>query len=359
MEDKVPNPQELTVLFTGRYDPEYNRTLILSTGLKNLGVRLIEFPFTKKNSATKQQLRHYDTLVDFVFLPSFTHLDVSFVKRTMRKPLIFDPLISKFMTKVFDYKQVFRYSPRAIKNWLKDYISMHRADVVVADTHQHATYYQQVIKVDPQKIKVIPVGVDTDRFAPLARTEHEGFKIGFYGSFIPLHGIDIIIAAARLLAEYPDIHFEIVGNGFVEKKVRRSMLQNPTNNVVFTDWIAYNALPQKIANFDLCIGIMGNEIKTQMVVPNKVFHYAACQKCIITRDTPAIQEVFTDQQDIVLCNGTPEDLAGKIHHSYQHTAKSHQIARNARQRMLSHYNQDVVAFQLIDIYRNLLLFNKL
>ena len=355
MENKAPNPQELTVLFTGRYDPEYNRTLILSTGLKNLGVRLIEFPFTKKNSTTKQQLRHYDTLVDFVFLPSFTHLDVAFVKRTMRQPVIFDPLISKFMTKVFDYKQVFRYSPRAVKNWLKDYISMHRADVVIADTQQHATYYQQVIKVDPQKIKVIPVGVDTDRFAPIARAEQDGFKVGFYGSFIPLHGIDTIVETARLLSEYSDIHFEIVGNGFVEKKIKRDVVKHPTGNLVFTDTVKYKLLPQKISTFDLCIGIMGDDIKAQTVIPNKVFHYAACQKCIITRDTSAIREIFTDQHDIVLCNGTPEDLANKIYNLYQHTEKSHQIAENARERMLNYYNQNIVASQLIETYRKLLL----
>ena len=353
MENKAPNPQELTVLFTGRYDPEYNRTLILSTGLKNLGVRLIEFPFTKKNSATKQQLRHYDTLVDFVFLPSFTHLDVAFVKRTMRQPVIFDPLISKFMTKVFDYKQVFRYSPRAIKNWLKDYISMHRADVVIADTQQHATYYQQVIKVDPQKIKVIPVGVDTDRFAPITRAENTGFKVGFYGSFIPLHGIDTIVKVARLLAKHSDIHFEIVGNGFVEKKIKRDVVKHPTSNLVFTDTVEYEKLSQKISTFDLCVGILGGGIKTQMVIPNKVFHYAACGKCIITRDTPAIREAFADRQDIILCDGTPEDLANKIQYLHQHPAAITTIAEKARQLVVEHYNQDKVAAQLIEVYYNL------
>ncbi len=138
------------------------------------------------------------------------------------------------------------------------------------------------------------------------------FKIGFYGSYIPLHGIDKIVAAARLLEEHKDMIFEIVGSGFTEKKIKQQFEKAPSNNLVFKEWVDYTKLNETINAFDICLGIFGDTIKTEVVVPNKVYHYAACGKCIITKNTPAIKEVFVDQQNIILTDGSAEDLAEKI-----------------------------------------------
>lgn len=340
----------IRVLFTGRYVTDYNRTLVLRTGLQNLGVQLVEFPFTKKDQETRAHLRDYDQQVDFVFLPSFTHMDVRFVRAHTRKPLVFDPLISKYMTKVYDYKQVWRYSPRALKNYYKDRIAMNAADAVIADTEQHRRYFSDVIRIPEDKISIVPVGADVDKFFPIAPPPDDGvFRVGFYGGYIPLHGIDRILGAARLLIDRPDIHFEIVGNGFEEKKIKTAERRDPLRNLTFTDIIAYDQLNQKINTFDVCLGVFGDGIKTGMVVPNKVFHYAACGRCIITRDTPAIREVFTHQQDIVLCKGTAQEIANAVLQLKENPEVRRAIATAARRLIVQRYNQDAVARQLLSV----------
>ena len=349
------NDKNTCILFTGGYDTTYNRTLILVTGLRDLGVRVIEYPFSKKSNETKSRLSAYDEQADFIFMPCFTHLDVTFVKRHTQKPLVFDPLVSRYMTKVLDYRLVWRYSPRALKNYLKDRIAMSAADIVIADTEQHRQYYHRVVKVPEEKVKVIPVGADVDRFFPTeSLSENGSFRVGFYGGYIPLHGVDRILEAARLLTEHSDISFEIVGNGFEEKKVKALVQKDPIPSLTFTDTVPYNQLNSKINTFSVCLGVFGDGIKTGMVVPNKVFHYAACGKCIITKDTPAIREVFMHQQDVMLCDGTAQEIANTIVYLKENTKIRQSIATAARQLVVQRYNQDIIAQRLLTVASDLL-----
>ena len=348
------NHSKISVLVTGRYETDYNRTLILLAGLRSIGVRVIEYPFLKKTRETYIKLRERAQHVDFVFMPSFTHLDVRFVRRATTKPLVFDPLVSRYMTKVYDYKRVSRYSPRALKNYLKDLVSMRTADIVIADTEQHRQYFHNVIKIQEEKIKIIPVGVDTNLFFPMSKGTNTRIKVGFYGSYIPLHGIDRIIEAARLLRSYTDIHFEVVGNGFEEKKVKALVRKDPLQNLTLTDLVPYHQLNHKINTFDICLGVFGSGIKTGMVVPNKVFHYAACGKCIITKNTSAIHEVFTHQQDIMLCDGTAQGIADTIVYLKENTQIRQNIATTAHQLVVQRYNQDIIAQRLLTVASDLL-----
>src|SRR5688500_5123004 len=101
------NAQTLKILFTGDYLPDYNRTAIIRAGLKKLGHDAIDCPFKKKNKTNKLMVARLAAEVDFIFMPSFTHREVGFVRKAVGSRLIiFDPLVSRYLTKVHDYKLV-------------------------------------------------------------------------------------------------------------------------------------------------------------------------------------------------------------------------------------------------------------
>ena len=290
----------MRILITGHYQPAYNRNQVIIKGLKNHNIDLIEFPYEKRNRKTLKKVAELSEDCDLLFLPSFTHLDVPFLKKGISKPIVFDPLISKYMTKVFDLKTIWRYSPRAYKNFLKDKRAFKYSDLIVADTQSHKEYFCKHFGVDENKIIIVPVGVDTSEFFPENEALGAGNKIvvGFYGTFIPLHGIDKIILAANELKERKDIRFEIYGKGFLFNKISPLAGKMGLSNIVFKGWVAYRELNNVINTMDICLGIFGDSIKTELVVPNKIFHYAACGKPIVTRDTTAIKEIFTPDKNI-------------------------------------------------------------
>ena len=84
----------MRILVTGHYEEGYNRTLILLQGLRNNGVEIVELPMKGNRIHYKERISKASENVDLVYLPPFTHADVTTVKKWIRKPLVFDPLVS-------------------------------------------------------------------------------------------------------------------------------------------------------------------------------------------------------------------------------------------------------------------------
>lgn len=332
----------MKILITGNYERNYNRTIILLEGLEKKGVELIEYPYKKFNSTIKKELKAKSLEADVVFIPSFLYRNVKEVKKVVSIPVIFDPLISIYMTKVFDKKTVWPYSPRALKNYWKDYSAFHSADFLFADTQAHKDYYVRTFKIAPKKIHVMPVGVNTEKFHPIAKKKNQPFRVGFYGSFLPLQGINNIIEAAKLL-EDEDIIWEIIGDGFEYHRIKKMVTRNNLNKVILSGRLDYNKLNDAINTFDLSLGIFGASIKSNLVIPNKIYHYAACGQCVVTKDSPAIREVFTHNNNVILVKEMPTDIAEAIMQLKQDDNLRKNIGENARNLMLQKYSSNHIA----------------
>ncbi|MFI5400344.1 MAG: glycosyltransferase [SAR324 cluster bacterium] len=356
--EEVPPPVRC-ILFTGDYDPLYNRTLVITQGLAKLGVEVVHFPFASKRRRVARHLAELGQAADFVFLPSFTHQQVAWVKAHLPAlPLIFDPLVSRYMTRVLDYRDVSRYSLRALRNWFKDKIALSRADLVVCDTLANAAYYRDTYRIDAAKFRVVPVGVNTDLFRPLApaqplRKPGDPLRVGFYGGFIPLQGVQAIVDAAYLLQPHRDVSFELAGTGFEYKRILRQLERRPLERMVLPGWVPYEELNRRNNGYDICLGIFGTGPKADLVVPNKVYHYAACGKPIITKDTPAIREVFTDGADVALVAPQAAALAAAILALKNDPERCRRLGAAARKLMERDYNEVRIAERLLAAYRDL------
>ncbi len=77
---------------------------------------------------------------------------------------------------------------------------LHHANLVLTDTAQHAAFYQTQFGLPKEKVLVVPVGAAEIGAASDATEEvtapETTFSVLFYGSMLPLHGIDIIVSAA-------------------------------------------------------------------------------------------------------------------------------------------------------------------
>ncbi|MCO6499945.1 MAG: glycosyltransferase [Vicingus serpentipes] len=342
----------MKILITGNYDSTYNRTRILLKGLQNNPqIELTEHPINSPKKLDKIPLKKLCDEADFIYLPPFTHESVKYIKRLTNTPIVFDPLISKYLTKVFDYKQISKYSPRAYKNYLKDKVPMQQCDLLIADTLEHKNYFSEKFKVNPNKIVVLPIGANTSDFIPSTKKETSIFKVGFYGGFIPLQGVSRIIEAAQILQNEKDIHFNLIGTGFELEKIKLLVQKKKLNNINFLGWIEYNELPSKINEFDICLGIFGDTPKADMVIPNKIYHYAALQKCIITKETQAIKEVFTDKTDIILTSNKAKTIAENILFLKDNKSVTDKIARAAHTLIQKEYNENKIAERFIDFLK--------
>lgn len=334
----------MRILVAGDFEPDYNRTKIILDGLRTIpAVSLSFYNYKEKSKWNIAALRKACREADVIFLPAFTHQDVAMIKLLSGKPVLFDPLISRYLSKVFDYKKVNRYSPRALKNYLKDQISMSMADLVMCDTEGHRDYYHKTFNIPLPKLQVVPVGVNTDEFPPAPAVEaRDTFVAGFYGGFIPLQGARMIVEAAKVLKDHTDIHFRLIGNGFEYKVIQQLVAQYQLSNISLPGWVAYDQLAGEMNNFDICLGIFGETLKADLVIPNKIFHYAALEKAIISKDSPAIKEVFEDGKSILLTENTPAAIAEKILLLKENRALKNKLAQGAYEAICTKYNHRAI-----------------
>ncbi|MEK6556210.1 MAG: glycosyltransferase [Bdellovibrionota bacterium] len=356
----------MKILFTGSYEPDYNRNKILIAGLKKLGHEVIEYPFKKKSQADRGLLKLRVSEADFVYLPSFTHREVGLVKgytKAAGKKLIFDPLVSRYLTKVHDYKLVSAFGLSAWRNFYRDKWSLAAADFVVTDTKAHLEYFHQTFKVPREKMAPLYIGNNFDEYFPAARMEAEQapvtsgdskvFKVGFYGGFIPLQGVGRILEAAKLLRDHTEIEFEMVGSGFEFEKAKEFVRNHGLVRISMPGWAKQTELPGYINGFDLALGIFGETAKADLVIPNKIYHYAACAKPILTKDNEALREVFTPGRDIITIGTSPQEIADAVLKLKANSSLRLQVGQAAYKLIQDQFNEVKVAEKLISYFKAL------
>jgi glycosyltransferase involved in cell wall biosynthesis len=139
------------------------------------------------------------------------------------------------------------------------------------------------------------------------------YTVLFYGQFIPLHGIDTIIRAARIL-EDNDVRWILIGKGQEEQKISALLAEHPLEKVKWIPWVPYEELIGWIASAQVCLGIFDAGGKASRVIPNKVFQILAAGKPLITRDSPAIRELVSPEDPGVclIPPNDPERLAAAV-----------------------------------------------
>ncbi|WP_447732994.1 glycosyltransferase [Rhodanobacter soli] len=206
---------------------------------------------------------------------------------TREKPLVFDALMSP--------SAALREENKA--GWLGRLLApvMHhlersilqRADLVLTDTTQHAAFYETQFGLPKEKILVIPVGAVETGASSEATEEIEAteapFNVLFYGSMLPLHGIDIIVSAAAQLSDLP-IHFDFVG-GNAQQAQRLQDLCTTYGVTRYTHrfWVPLDELiAVDIPRTDLCLGgPFGGTPQARRVITGKTSQCLALGKATI------------------------------------------------------------------------------
>jgi len=157
---------------------------------------------------------------------------------------------------------------------------------------------------EERALAVCFVGAEERVFRP-GWTPREPFSALFVGKLIPLHGLETILGAARLVPELP---FRIVGSG-----QRDALLADRPANVEHVPWVEYDRLPEELYRTGCALGIFGTSGKARRVIPNKAFQALACGTPLVTADTPAERELLADGESALLVPpGDPYALAGAL-----------------------------------------------
>lgn len=277
-----------TILWWGRFDPDYSRNRIIRQALRDFGWNVVDFhPLLSQTADLEAALRRR-AAATLVWVPCFRHRDVEAAARWAKRrgiPLLFDPLISSYDKQVFERRKHGADSHRARRLLACERKQLRCADWLVADTNAHAELFRALLAGEPAasmpRIHVVPVGAEEALFHPQDRTPSSApVRVLFYGSFIPLQGAQVIVEAARQCRD-AGVHWHLVGNGPLKQDCQALAAGLP--DVTFEDWLPYGDLPSRIHRADIVLGVFGTTAKAGRVIPNKVYQALACGKPVVTR----------------------------------------------------------------------------
>lgn len=257
---------------------------------RDLGWEIIDYyPGFSRVAAWEARIRGVKK-PDLVWVPCFRQRDLAPAAcwaAARGVPLVFDPLISAYDKQVLESGKLRPDSLRARLLLGRERKLFNMADLVVADTLEHARFFSETFGLASDKVAVVPVGAEEALFnpgvMPLPKTGDLP-EVLFFGSFIHLQGPQVI-ARAVTLYEGPPVTWHFVGSGPLLSECQSIAGEHP--NVVFTPWVEYEKLPALIRSADLLLGIFGTTAKAGRVIPNKVYQALACGRPLVTSRSQA------------------------------------------------------------------------
>ena len=130
-------------------------------------------------------------------------------------PLVVDFAVSLYDTAVRDRGQS-RWRLRSQLLGLADRVTLRLADRIITDSDAHARFFAELYGPGTlAKAETIYIGAPEWLFpqSPLPERGHRPLHVLYFGAYIPLHGVEYIVRAAKLLEAEGRFEFILVGQG--------------------------------------------------------------------------------------------------------------------------------------------------
>lgn len=342
------------------YSPDYTRTCTLVAALKHIeGLQLFE----ARNSSDGLR-RYLETLVKLVvirlrhrpdvFFLGFRGYEIYWLVRllTVGKPLYYDHMMSPYDSLTNETQVLSRDGIVAKVMHAYERSILHNATFVLTDTFLNKRYFETEFGIPSAKTVAVHVGADESIFLAKNRSQRKLFYTApftalFYGSFLPLHGVDVILGAAALLKDEA-IMFKLIGGNRLDLSDFYQRLNNlELNNVSHQSWVDYQLLPKLIEESDVCLGgPFGNTGQARRVITGKSFQSLAMGKATIIGKIDE-DYGFRDKVNCLLVQqGSAEKLADTLSWAASHRERLPGIGAAGRKLYLAEFSRDCIANRL-------------
>ena len=181
------------------------------------------------------------------------------------------------------------------ETWL--FNQAHAILAVSAPVRDHALS----LGIEPQKIHVIPNGVNPSLFQPGRRDPALRARwgigdepvLGFVGGLRPWHGVEVLPELlAQLSVRHPALRLVIAGDGQLRPQLEQSLREKGgIERVVFTGTVPHDQMAAVIRHFDVALAPYPPLDHAFYFSPLKLFEYMACGVPVVAADCGQISEV--------------------------------------------------------------------
>jgi glycosyltransferase involved in cell wall biosynthesis len=271
-----------------------------------------------------------------------------------------------------EYEQARENGYQSFRSRIANYF-MHRLAKLEGETAKNATLIVTISKyslekienyygVDAAKVRIVPNGVDPEKFKPVAETDREGgrrrFGLGsepcvlFVGSLIPRKGLPFLVEAAeKIVKEYSGTKFVIVGEGPLKNRLLSNLeTANLSGNFTFLGNVKGDMLPALYNCAD--VFALPSIQEGQGIV---LLEAQASAKPVVAFDVGGVNEaVRNGETGLLVKRGSSEELADALLKLLSDKALREKMGANGRRFVIENFTWDICAQKMLNVYHEAL-----
>lgn len=221
---------------------------------------------------------------------------------------------------------------------------------VIAVTEGINDYINNII---PGKSVLIPNGVDLSLYETKGRTD-EKFIIVYTGTLGLIHGLEIIIKAAKKLKEESDIIFQFIGDGPKKVELKKLAADYKLRNVDFIDSVPVDQIKTYLTSASVGISTTKKLELCKGTLPVKIFGYMACELPVLSSGWGE-SAILIDKSGAGL-NSEPEkvdELVDRILWMKRNPDKISQMGKKGRLYVEKNYNRKEQAKEIENLLKSI------
>lgn len=356
----------MRICYFGAFDPSYARNNFLRESLELAGCQIVicnvppHWSTIRKTAPLINQYRRVWRECDLIIVAEFSQTLVPLawmLGRLTGRPVLFDMLISLYQSVVFERRSYTPTHLRARQLYWLDQVAGKLADKLLVESRSYGQLLTEVLGLPAEKMIVAPLGVNDRIFHPLPQEppSSERLVVLYFGSYVPNHGVDVILSAADHLRADDRVLFRFIGDGEAKQRAIERATTLRLTSIEFLPRVPFETLPVHIAQADIVLGVFGDTLQARRATANKVLQGLAMRKPVITGDTLTVREYFVDREHLWLCPlGDPLSLTDALRTLADDPALRHKLAEAGYQRVKECLTPAVVGPQLAQTLRSLL-----
>jgi len=229
------------------------------------------------------------------------------------------------------------------------------ATLIVTVSRYSAQRIVQLYDVDETKIRIVPNGVDLEKFRPTYECEQLKHRISgnskhlilFVGNLIPRKGLHYLIEAAKhVIKEHEKTRFVVVGNGPLKNHlISYSKEQGVYDNFVFLGDVP-EAMLHQLYN---CADVFASP-SIQEGQGISLLEAQATAKPVVAFNVSAINEVVKNKETGLLVNPNSYELAKAISHLLSNKSLREKMGRSGREFISKNFSWDICSQKMFHVY---------
>ena len=268
-----------------------------------------------------------------------------------------------------EYEQAKKEGYPSVKGRLANYFmhnlakleeeTAHKATLIVTISNYSLENIQKYYRVHKSKVRIVPNGVDVERFKPTVNSEsRRRFGLGdepvvlFVGSLIPRKGLPFLVEAAKkIVKQQANTKFLIVGEGPLKSQLTDSLkAANLLGNFSFLGNFKDEVLTDVYSCAD--VFVLPSIQEGQGIV---LLEAQAAGKPVVAFDVGGINEAVRNRETGLLVErGSIDGLANALLKLLGDKTLREKLGDNGRRFVSENFTWDICAQRMLNVYREVL-----